>query len=130
GFVLLGAATLVGLPRLADLAIRRWGADPVARYLVAIVALLAMALLAQLFGIEGIVGAFFAGLALNRLVPNDGPSMERVEVLCASVCVPFCRVSIGLLLDRSLMFTGETLGLAALICIVALGGKAIACWTA
>jgi Na+:H+ antiporter len=127
GFVLLGAATLVGLPRLADLALRRWGADPVARYLVALVALLAMALLAQLFGIEGIVGAFFAGLALNRLVPNDGPSMERVEFFGAAVFVPIFLVSIGLLLDPSVMFTGSALGLAALICLAALGGKAIAC---
>ena len=27
-------------------------------------------MVAEMFGIEGIVGAFFAGLALNRLVPN------------------------------------------------------------
>ena len=72
----------------STIALRSWGSDPVARYLVAIVALLAMAMLAQVFGIEGIVGAFFAGLALNRLVPNEGPSMERVEFFGAAVFVP------------------------------------------
>jgi hypothetical protein len=86
-----------------------------------------MAMIAQVFGIEGIVGAFFAGLALNRLVPNEGPSMERIEFFGAAVFVPVFLVSIGLLLDPSVMFTGRTLGLAALLVAAALGGKAIAC---
>src|SRR5206468_10156271 len=116
--------------RVVDLVLRRHGADPVLRWLVMVVALLLMAFLAQLFGIEGIVGAFFSGLALNRLVPNEGPSMEQVEFFGTAVFVPVFLVSIGLLLDPSVMFTGETLGLAGLVCAGALGGKAIACWVA
>jgi Kef-type K+ transport system membrane component KefB len=130
GFVVLLAATLFLLPRIADLAMRHWGADPVARYLVIIVALLGMAMISQLFGIEGIVGAFFAGLALNRLVPNESPSMERVEFFGTAVFIPVFLVSIGLLLDPSVMFTGEALKLALYICGAALIGKAIACWVA
>jgi Kef-type K+ transport system membrane component KefB len=127
GLVVLLLVGLVALPRVVDAALRRWGSDRVARYVVIIVALLFMATLAQVFDIEGIVGAFFAGLALNRLVPNEGPSMERVEFFGAAVFVPIFLVSIGLLLDPSVMFTGRTLGLAALLCAGALGGKAIAC---
>jgi Kef-type K+ transport system membrane component KefB len=130
GFAVLMVVGLVALPRAVDAAFRIWGSDRVARYVVVVVALLFMAMLAQIFGIEGIVGAFFAGLALNRLVPNEGPSMERVEFFGAAVFVPVFLVSIGLLLDPSVMFTGETLRLAAWICLVALGGKAIACWLA
>src|SRR5262249_49191433 len=48
----------------------------------------------------------------------------------AAVFIPIFLVSIGLLLDPSVMFKGETLGLAALICLGAIGGKAIACWLA
>ena len=87
-----------------------------------------MAALAQVFGIEPIIGAFFAGLALNRLVPNEGQSMDRVEFFGSAVFVPVFVVSIGLLLDPSVMFSAETLELAGLICLGALGGKAIACW--
>jgi Kef-type K+ transport system membrane component KefB len=130
GLVVLGVVGLAALPRAVDAGLRRWGADPVARYLVVFVALLLMSMLAEVFGIEGIVGAFFAGLALNRLVPNEGPSMERVEFFGTAVFVPIFLVSIGLLLDPSVMFKGETLGLAALICAGAIGGKAIACWVA
>jgi Kef-type K+ transport system membrane component KefB len=127
GFAALILVGLFGLPRLVDLVLRQWASDRVARYLVIIVALLLMAMLAEVFGIEGIVGAFFAGLALNRLVPNEGPSMERIEFFGAAVFVPVFLVSIGLLLDPSVMFTGHTLGLAALMIAAALGGKAIAC---
>jgi Kef-type K+ transport system membrane component KefB len=127
--VLIGVALLV-LPRAVDAAFRRWGADRVARYIVILVALLFMATLSHVFGIEGIVGAFFAGLALNRLVPNEGPSMEKVEFFGAAVFVPVFLVSIGLLLDPAVMVKGNTLGLAALICVAALGGKAVACWLA
>jgi Kef-type K+ transport system membrane component KefB len=130
GFVVLLVVGLVVLPRAVDSSFRLWGADRVARYLLVIVALLFMAMLAQVFGIEGIVGAFFAGLALNRLVPNEGPSMEHVEFFGAAVFVPVFLVSIGLLLDPSVMFTVETLRLAAQVCAVAIGGKAIACWLA
>jgi Kef-type K+ transport system membrane component KefB len=130
GLVVLIVVGIGALPRAVDAGLRRWGSDPVARYLVVFVALLFMAMLAEVFGIEGIVGAFFAGLALNRLVPNEGPSMERVEFFGAAVFVPIFLVSIGLLLDPSVMFKPETLGLAALICAGAIGGKAIACWVA
>jgi Kef-type K+ transport system membrane component KefB len=130
GLVVLTAVGLAALPRAVDAGLRRWGADPVARYLVIFVALLFMSMLAEVFGIEGIVGAFFAGLALNRLVPNEGPSMERVEFFGAAVFVPIFLVSIGLLLDPSVMFKGETLAVAALICLGAIGGKALACWIA
>jgi Kef-type K+ transport system membrane component KefB len=130
GFAVLLLVGLIALPRAVEASFRLWGSDRVARYLVVLVALLFMAMLAQVFGIEGIVGAFFAGLALNRLVPNEGPSMERVEFFGSAVFVPIFLVSIGLLLDPSVMFTGQTLRLAAFICVAAIGGKAVACWLA
>jgi len=130
GLIVLVGVGLLVLPRIVDAALRFFGGDRVARYVVVIVALLAMAALAEVFGIEPIIGAFFAGLALNRLVPNEGQSMDRVEFFGSAVFVPVFVVSIGLLLDPSVMFTADTLELAGLICLGALGGKAIACWFA
>ncbi len=102
------------------------GAGTAARYLVSILSFLAMAMVAEVFGIEGIVGAFFAGLALNRLVPNEGPSMERIEFFGSAIFIPVFLVSVGLLLDPAVMFASETLGIAALLCLACLGGKAVA----
>ena len=126
GLVVLLAAALVVLPRLARLAMTVWGGDRAARYLVSMVSFLLMAALAETFGIEGIVGAFFAGLALNRLVPNEGPSMERIEFFGSTVFIPVFLVSVGLLLDPSVMFSPDTLGIAALITLACVGGKAAA----
>jgi hypothetical protein len=56
--------------------------------------------------------------------------MERVEFFGAAVFIPIFLVSIGLLLDPSVMFTGTTLELAVYVCAAAIGGKAVACWLA
>ena len=94
---------LVGLlPRLVRLG-SATSARSVVRYLLAIAAFLAAATLAESFGIEGIVGAFFAGLALNRLVPNEGPLMERIDFFGWAVFVPIFLVSVGMLLDPKVM---------------------------
>lgn len=126
GLVVLVVVALLVLPKVALAALKLWGGDRAARYLVSIISFLAMAMLAEVFGIEGIVGAFFAGLALNRLVPNDGPSMDRIEFFGSAIFIPIFLVSVGLLLDPSVMFTKSTLGIAALLCVACLGGKAIA----
>lgn len=114
------------LPRLARLAFRYLGTDRVVRYLLAITSFLAAGTLAQSFGIEPIVGAFFAGLALNRLVPNEGPLMERIDFFGSAVFVPIFLVSVGMLLHPAVMVQAETLKLAALFIAASIGGKALA----
>jgi Sodium/hydrogen exchanger family len=96
------------------------------RYVIAVAGFLSAAVVGEVFGIDGIIGAFFAGLALNRLVPNEGPLMHRIDFFGAALFVPVFLVSVGLLLNPSVMIEGETLGLAALFIAAALGGKFIA----
>ena len=126
GFGVLVAFTLVLLPRLVHLAFRYLGTDRIVRYLLAVASFLAAATLATSVGIEGIVGAFFAGLGLNRLVPNEGPLMERLDFFGSAVFVPIFLVSVGMLLDPSVMAQGATLKLAALFVVASLGGKTAA----
>jgi Kef-type K+ transport system membrane component KefB len=126
GLVVLIGFSLLVLPRFAVLAFRWLGAERSVRYVVAITSFLAAATVAELFGIEGIVGAFFAGLALNRLVPNEGELMERIEFFGGAVFIPVFLVSVGLILNPEVMVRGETLGLAGLFIVACLGGKALA----
>ncbi|HET9162912.1 MAG TPA: cation:proton antiporter [Solirubrobacterales bacterium] len=126
GLLVLVAFTLGLLPRLARLAFRYLGTDRIVRYLLAVACFLAAAVLADSFGIEGIVGAFFAGLALNRLVPNEGPLMDRIDFFGSAVFVPIFLVSVGMLLDPAVMVSGEALKLAGLFILASIGGKAIA----
>jgi Kef-type K+ transport system membrane component KefB len=124
GLTVLVIFSLVALPRLARLAFRYLGTERVVRYLLAVASFLAAGTVADIFGIEPIVGAFFAGLALNRLVPNEGPLMDRIDFFGSAVFVPIFLVSVGLLLDPKVMVEGETLKLAGLFIAASLAGKA------
>jgi Kef-type K+ transport system membrane component KefB len=126
GMAVLIAFSLWALPLLAGWAFRWFGTERSVRYVVAITAFLSAATVAELFGIEGIVGAFFAGLGMNRLVPNEGQLMDRIEFFGGAVFIPVFLVSVGLILDPSVMIKGETLGLAGLFILACLVGKALA----
>jgi Kef-type K+ transport system membrane component KefB len=126
GMGVLAAFSLYALPKLAGLAFRYLGTERSVRYVVAITAFLSAATVAELFGIEGIVGAFFAGLGMNRLVPNEGQLMDRIEFFGGAVFIPVFLVSVGLILNPSVMVHGETLGLAGLFVLACLLGKQLA----
>jgi Kef-type K+ transport system membrane component KefB len=126
GMGVLTAFSLYVLPTLAGWAFRFLGTERSVRYVVAITAFLSAATVAELFGIEGIVGAFFAGLGMNRLVPNEGQLMDRIEFFGGAVFIPVFLVSVGLILNPSVMVKGETLGLAGLFVLACLGGKQLA----
>lgn len=126
GMAVLLTVCFAGLPRLARWTFNLLGRQRTVRYVIAVASFLIAAVVAETFGIEGIVGAFFAGLAMNRLVPNEGPLMDRIDFFGAAVFVPVFLVSVGLLLDPAVMFRAETLGLAALFIVACMGGKIIA----
>jgi Kef-type K+ transport system membrane component KefB len=128
GLGVLAAFSLLLLPLAAAWAFRLFGAERSVRYVVAITSFLAAATVAELFGIEGIVGAFFAGLALNRLVPNEGQLMDRIGFFGGAVFIPVFLVSVGLILNPAVIAQGETLKLAGLFVVACLGGKVLAAW--
>jgi len=126
GLTVLISFSLIVLPALGAWAFRLFGAERAVRYVVAITAFLAAATVAEVFGIEGIVGAFFAGLALNRLVPNEGQLMDRIAFFGGAVFIPVFLVSVGLILNPAVIIKGQTLELAGLFIAACLGGKALA----
>ncbi len=126
GFAILGVGCFVVLPRVTRLAMTVLGQSRPIRYVFALVALLAAATLAEVVGIDGIVGAFFAGIALNRLVPSASSLMDRIEFFGSAVFIPVFLVSVGLILDPSVIADPETLGLAAVLIVACVGGKATA----
>jgi Kef-type K+ transport system membrane component KefB/nucleotide-binding universal stress UspA family protein len=129
---LLGLAfvTLWVLPRIARWFFAGIGQDRGVRFLFIMVALFASSMLAELAGIEAIIGAFLAGLALNRQVPNDSVLMERVEFLGSMLLIPIFLLSVGMLIDPTVLTQIDTLGVAAGFIAVALGAKLLAAVTA
>jgi Na+:H+ antiporter len=94
-----------------------------ARFLWITVALTAAALVADRAGIEGIVGAFFAGLALNRLVPAHSRLMEQIEFVGGVLLIPFFLLSTGMLIDPKAFTERRVLGIAALSLAIVVVGK-------
>ncbi len=96
------------------------------RFVFVLCCFLSGAVLASVVGVEGIVGAFFAGLALNRLVSAGGPLMERIGFFGSALLIPLFLVSVGLIIDPAVMASPATIGLAALFVVACVGGKALA----
>ncbi len=119
-------ACLVALPRLGRWVFATIGQDRNARVTFTLLAAFAAAAVAELVGLEGIIGAFLAGLALNRLVPSDSLLMARVEVIGSTVLVPLFLLSVGMLVDPVLLLQPRTLALAVSFTAVAMGAKWLA----
>jgi Kef-type K+ transport system membrane component KefB len=85
--------------------------------------------LVELGGIEPIIGAFAAGLALNRLIPHSSALMNRIEFLGNALFIPIFLISVGMLVDISVVLNGpRTLIVALALTLVALVGKWLAAW--
>lgn len=98
----LGVYSLVlwlGLPRLARWFFRNERTGNEAEFAFVLTALFLGAFLAEVAGVEAIVGAFFVGLALNRLLPAQSPLTNRVRFAGEALFIPFFLLSIGMLVD-------------------------------
>jgi len=83
--------------------------------------------MAEMAGVEAIIGAFMAGLALNRLIPHGSPLMSRVEFVGNALFIPFFLISVGMLVDLGVLLKGpQALIVAAVLTGVALTGKWLA----
>ncbi|MBK5269366.1 MAG: cation:proton antiporter, partial [Acidimicrobiia bacterium] len=109
GFAILAVVAFVLVPKLTLWFFRGLGQDGILRFLFVMVCLLGVSVVADLGGTEPIVGAFFAGLALNRLVPNTGFLMRRIEFVGSAILIPIFLVSVGMLVDLSTVTDPRTL---------------------
>jgi Kef-type K+ transport system membrane component KefB len=98
--------------------------DKISQYIFVLVMIYLAALLAELAGVEAIIGAFFAGLALNRLIPHTSSLMNRVEFVGNAIFIPFFLISVGMLIDFKAFFKSwETLEVAGIMLVASIGGK-------
>ncbi len=88
------------------------------------------AFLAELAGVEPIIGAFVAGLALNKLIPYSSTLMNRIEFVGQSIFIPIFLISVGMLVDVKVLLNGPTAVIIAVtLSAVALIGKWLAAKT-
>jgi nucleotide-binding universal stress UspA family protein len=118
---------LWGLPKIARWYFNTFQIDSIQQYVFVLVALFLSAMLGKWAGIEPIVGAFLSGLALNRVIPHHSPLMNRTVFIGNSIFIPFFLISVGMLVDLKILFSGfETIFLATVLIAVAIVGKFLA----
>ncbi|CAN5614408.1 cation:proton antiporter [soil metagenome] len=88
-----------GLPKLGRWFFRREKTGGISEYLFVFTALFAGAYMAEVAGVEAIVGAFLVGLALNRLIPEQSLLTNRIHFVGEAIFIPFFLLSVGMLVD-------------------------------
>jgi Kef-type K+ transport system membrane component KefB/mannitol/fructose-specific phosphotransferase system IIA component (Ntr-type) len=121
------AAVMWGLPRLGRWFFRRSG-DGGAEFIFVLASLFTIAYLAHAAGVEPIVGALLAGLALNRLVPAQGPLMNRIHFVGNTLFIPFFLLSVGMLVNVWALDSLRAWGIAVVLSTGVLFSKWLASW--
>ncbi len=115
------------IPRIAKWFFRKLESEKHSHYIFVLAVVFFAAFLAEVAGVEPIIGAFVAGLALNKLIPHSSALMNRIEFIGNSLFIPFFLISVGMLVDVSVIFNGPTaLFVAGMLTAVALIGKWLA----
>lgn len=117
------------VPAVAKWFFSHWHNERIQRYIFIIFMLMISALVAEICELEGIVGAFLAGLMLNRYIPKNSALMHQIEFVGNILFIPIFMVSVGMLVDISVIAQGPaTIILALLLSAAALGSKWLAAW--
>ncbi len=112
------------IPRIAKWFFRKLESEKHSHYIFVLSIVFLAAFLAEVAGVEPIIGAFVAGLALNKLIPHSSALMNRIEFIGNSLFIPFFLISVGMLVDVSVILSGPTaLIIAGTLSVVALFGK-------
>ncbi|MDE6311503.1 MAG: cation:proton antiporter [Muribaculaceae bacterium] len=97
--------------------------DRVTQYVFILALVFLAAWTAQLIGLEPVLGAFFAGLILNRFVPPTSPLMSSIEFVGNALFIPYFLISVGMMINVRVVANPSTLTVSALMLAVALISK-------
>lgn len=115
------------IPRVASWFFRRLEDEKNGHFIFVLLVVFVTAFIAELAGLEPIIGAFAAGLTLNRLIPHTSSLMNRIEFVGNALFIPFFLISVGMLIDFRVLTTGPmALLIAFTLTAVAIAGKWLA----
>ncbi len=103
--------------------VRRHGSNRAGALTVAILTMLVFGVATQALGIEAVLGAFVAGVVLNRSRFQQSGVADDIESLTNSLLAPVFFATAGLRVDLALLGEGSVLGWAAVVVVVAIAAK-------
>jgi Kef-type K+ transport system membrane component KefB/nucleotide-binding universal stress UspA family protein len=105
------------------------GGEGSTQYIFVIFILFLSAFLAQVAGIEPMIGAFMAGIALNRLIPGSSSLMRRTVFIGNTIFIPFFLIGVGMIVDLKILLNGlDALYISLILVVTALITKFLAAW--
>ena len=126
--VVLSVVIMYTFPRIRRWFFRRY-TDNVVQFIFVLAMVFLGAGLMELIGMEGILGAFLAGLVLNRLIPHVSPLMSHLEFVGNALFIPYFLIGVGMLINVNVLFGHiDSIKVAGVMIVVALLGKWIASW--
>ena len=124
------AGMILIIPRITRKFLRRYS-DAVMQFIFIMAELFLSAALSEAVGLEGIFGAFLAGLILNRYIPRLSSLMNRIEFTGNAIFIPYFLIGVGMLINLRLLFHGGAIvWIAAAMVAVGMIGKALAAYAA
>ena len=117
------------IPRIARWFLSKLESEKTSHYIFVLSIVFFAAFLAEVAGIEHIIGAFVAGLVLNKLIPHTSALMNRIEFIGNALFIPFFLISVGMIVDLRVLFQGNmALITAAVLTSFAVASKWLAAW--
>lgn len=124
---LLCFSVLYLLPKVSRWFFRNIEGQGSSQYIYVLAVVFISGFFSELAGVEPIIGAFLAGLALNRVIPHNSVLMNRIIFIGNTLFIPFFLISAGMLVDFSLFLRGtDALVFAGILSVVALLTKWLA----
>lgn len=110
------AFVLLIVPRISRWFFRNLESDGPMQYVYVLTIVFLCAVLAMVAGMEDIIGAFFAGLAINRLIPHRSSLMSRIDFVGNAIFIPIFLISVGMVVNpRTLVEDANVWAVAAVI---------------
>lgn len=117
------------IPKLARWFFSKLESEKSSHYIFVLAILFFAAFLAEAAGIEAIIGAFVAGLVLNRLIPHSSTLMNRIEFIGNSLFIPFFLIAIGMVVDVKVLYENPwAWAVAGILTSFAIFSKFLAAW--
>lgn len=117
------------VPRIAKWFLSKLESESNAQYIFVLSVVFFAAFLAEVAGVEHIIGAFAAGLVLNKLIPHSSTLMNRIEFIGNTLFIPFFLIYVGMVVDYKVLFDGTwSLIIAGVLTSFAVFSKWLAAW--
>ncbi|MDE6296810.1 MAG: cation:proton antiporter, partial [Muribaculaceae bacterium] len=105
--------------------------ESVSQFIFILALVFVASLLAKLIGLEAILGAFYAGLILNRMIPERSSLMRNIRFVGNAIFIPYFLIGVGMLINVGVIFKGWNVAwVAANMTLLALFAKWLAAFGA